>query len=151
MSVRALTVDGARTVAYPVETMHERARVMRAAAAVFGGALVLAGCQATVFYTQLVPPPHAMAPHRVEDVEVLVVTPPVAPHVDVGLLQVTTGDGARTSTQMVARLRAEAAALGCDALLITGVENQAGRYSRPSMQGSCVVYKTPQPATVGKS
>jgi len=133
--------------------MHELVRRMGVAVVILGGVLGLVGCQpATVYYTQLLTPPHAMTPHRVEDVEVLVVTPPAAPHVDVGILQVTTGDDARTSTAMVARLRSEAAARGCDALLITTVESQApGRTGRPSIQGSCVVYKTPSAATAQKS
>jgi hypothetical protein len=111
--------------------------------AILGGALVLGGCQsALVYYTELQPAPRKMVAHRVEDVEVLVVTPPAVPHVNVGLLQVTKGDDANTSTAMVARMRASAAALGCDAILITSVENQSpGRFGRPSMQGSCVVYK----------
>jgi hypothetical protein len=119
-------------------------------AAVLAGTLLLAGCTtAAVFYTHLAEPPHPLTPHRVEDVEVLVVTPPTAPHVDVGLFQVTSGQDAPTAKDRVARLRAEAAAIGCDAVLITGVENQATRDSRPSVQGSCIVYKQ-RPTEVGK-
>jgi hypothetical protein len=118
--------------------------------AVLATTAVVAGCQATVYYTQLLPPPRPMVPHRVQDVQVLVVTPPAAPHVDVGLLQVTTGDGARTSTEMVARLRTDAATLGCDAILITGIEHQApGRNGRPSMQASCIVYDAAPAPTSG--
>jgi len=139
-------VDGGSEVAYSVKVMHARMKAIGAATALLGGALALGCWNATVYYTQLLPPPRPMVPRRVEDVQVLVVTPPPAPHVDVGLMQVTTGDGVRTSTQMVARLRAAAATLGCDAVLITSVENQApGRAGRPSMQGSCIVYKAPPP------
>jgi hypothetical protein len=121
--------------------------------AILSSAMLLGGCQpATIYYTALLSPPHAMAPHRAEDVEVFVVTPPAAPHVNVGLLEITTGDDLRTAKQMVARLRAEAAALGCDALLIMSIQNQApGRYGRPSMHASCVVYKTVPPPAVGRS
>ncbi len=131
--------------------MRVRAKWTGAATVILAGA-VLGGCSpATVYYRQLVQAPHAMVARPAENVEVLVVTPPAAPHVDVGLLQVTTGDGVHTSVEMMARLRMAAAELGCDALLITSVENQApGRYGRPSMQGSCVVYTSPPPRTFGK-
>ena len=115
--------------------------------AAVAGTLLLTGCPAAVFYTHLAEPPHPLTPHRVEDVQVLVVTPPAAPHVDVGLFQVTSGQDAPTAKEMVARLRAEAAALGCDAVLITAIDNQASRDVRASVHGSCIVYKQPPPAT----
>ncbi len=114
-----------------------------AAAGLVVGALMLAGCPAEVYYTQLLPPPRPLVPRRVEDVQVLVVTPPPEPHVDIGLLQVTSGIDATDSTAMVARLRAEAAVRGCDAVLVTSIDNQSPKDARPNVQGSCVVFEVP--------
>jgi hypothetical protein len=121
-----------------------RARVRAgAAAAIVGGALPLVGCPADVYYTQLLRPPHPLVPRRAEDVQLLVVTPPSAPHVNIGLLQVTSGIDATDTTAMVARLRAEAAAHGCDAVLVTSINNQTPKNARPDVQGSCIVYELP--------
>ena len=111
------------------------------------GTFLLTGCAAQVFYTQVLPPPHAVAPRRVEDVQVFVVTPPTAPHVNVGLFQVTGGMDAMDSNAQVARLRAEAAARGCDAVVITAIEHQSSKDTRANVQGSCVVYDDPASAT----
>jgi hypothetical protein len=118
-------------------------RTRAAAFALVVGAVLLSGCPAEVYYTQLLAPPHPLAPRRAEDVQVLVVTPPSAPHVDIGLFQVTSGVDATDSNAMVARLRAEAAARGCDAVLITSIDHQAPKDARPNVQGSCVVFDVP--------
>ncbi len=113
-----------------------------AAALVFGG-LLLAGCPAQVYYTGLLAPPRPLAPRRPEDVELLVVTPPARPHTNVGLYQIIAGSDADDSGAMIQRLRTEAAARGCDAILITSIDNQSSKYTASNIQASCVVYNQP--------
>jgi hypothetical protein len=103
--------------------------------------VAVAGCiPAEVYYTPLLRPPRALVPRRAEDVQLLVVTPPSAPHLDIGLLQITEGYDVPDSDALVTRLRAEAGARGCDAVLVTSIENQAPKNARPSIHGSCIVY-----------
>jgi hypothetical protein len=128
-----------------------RARAGSAAVIVFGG-LLLAGCPAQVYYTDLLPPPRQLAPRRPEDVEILVVTPPARPHTNIGLYQITEGVDAADSKAMIQRLRTEAAARGCDAILVTSIDNQAPKDAAPNVQASCVVYNqltVPAPAAPG--
>ena len=116
-----------------------------AAAVIVLGGLLLAGCPAQVYYTGLLAPPHPLAPRRPEDVELLVVTPPARPHTDIGLYQIVAGSDADDSGAMIRRLRAEAAARGCDAILLTSIDNQASKYAASNIQASCVVYNQPAP------
>ena len=109
---------------------------------VFGG-LLLAGCPAQVYYTGLLTPPRPLARRRPEDVELFVVTPPARPHTDIGLYQVTAGVDASDSTAMIQRLRAEAAARGCDAIVVTSIDHQASEDIAPNVQASCVIYNQP--------
>jgi len=113
------------------------------AAVIVFGALLLGGCPAQVYYTGLLVPPHPLSPRRPEDVQILAVTPPTRPHTDVGLYQITSGIDADDSAAMIRRLRTEAAARGCDAILITSIDNQASKYAAPNVQASCVVYNQP--------
>ena len=120
----------------------KRSRTGSAAVIVFGG-LLLAGCPAQVYYTGLLTPPRPLAPLRPEDVELFVVTPPARPHTNIGLYQITQGIDASDSPAMIQRLRTEAAARGCDAILVTSVDNQASEYTAPNVQASCIVYNQP--------
>jgi hypothetical protein len=113
-----------------------------AAVLMFGG-LLLAGCPAQVYYTGLIAPPRPLAPRRPEDVELLVVTPPARPHTNVGLYQIIAGSDADDSRAMIQRLRAEAGARGCDAILITSIDNQSSKYTASNIQASCIVYNQP--------
>ena len=117
-------------------------RAGAAALIVFGG-LLLAGCPAQVYYTGLLASPHPLAPRRPEDVELLVVTPPARPHTDIGLYQIVAGSDADDSGAMIQRLRTEAAARGCDAILLTSIDNQSTKYTASNIQASCVVYNKP--------
>lgn len=86
--------------------------------------------------------------HRIEDVQVLAVTPPSAAHTDIGLYQIDPGFSMRSHGDdyeippLIARLRADAAARGCDAVLVTSVA-YAARDRKPTVQASCVVYNRP--------
>jgi hypothetical protein len=105
---------------------------------------VLAGCSSTrILYTPLVTPPRAMPPRQVDQVDVYVTTPPSRPHLDVGMLQVTeyrAGTEKVSGQEMMLHLKGGAAAQGCDAVLITALDMRSGRYSMPSIQGSCELY-----------
>jgi hypothetical protein len=118
------------------------ARGRSAAVIVFAG-LLLAGCPAQVYYTGLLAAPRPLAPRRPEDVELFVVTPPARPHTDIGLYQVTAGIDASDATAMIQRLRTEAAARGCDAILVTSIDHQASEDIAPNVQASCIIYNQP--------
>jgi len=120
----------------------DRATRTRAGAAtiVIGG--LLAGCAPLVQYTPLLEPPHRLVSHRIENVQVLAVTPPSAAHTDIGLYQIDPGFGDYEVPPLIARLRADAAARGCDAILVTSVA-YAARDRKPTVQASCVVYNRP--------
>lgn len=107
-------------------------------AAGVAGALLVAGCAPQVFYTPVVRSPRPLTARPVEEVETFLVTPPSRPHTDVGVLQVT-GAGFGTK-ELIRVLRARAARVGCDALLITSIDLRVSDATSPSIQGSCVVY-----------
>jgi hypothetical protein len=135
------------------------------------GSLLASCCTGErVAFTRLNSPPRRLSPLPVEDVEVLTVTPPERPHTDLGLMRVTGGmppHSVHTDVgtdevtpvsyedeiqDMIGALRKRAAAIGCDAILITSIDrHEASRATIngigvvgyvPSMQASCVVYKT---------
>ncbi len=110
---------------------------------------LLGGCGPQIYYTPLQPAPHQLASHRIEDVQVLAVTPPSVPHTDIGLYQISPGiGGAFDTASLIASLRAEAAARGCDAILVTSVAYVAyERRREPTVQASCVVYSQPVSTT----
>ena len=112
------------------------------------GVLLASGCAAKVVYTPLLPPPRRMSRRPGAAVEVLVVTPPVRPHTDVGLLQAFPKPGSWDAPvpEMITNLRERAGGIGCDAILITSIDRQANRYHSKSIQASCIVYDDAAPA-----
>jgi hypothetical protein len=107
--------------------------------------LLGAGCADTTYYTPLVTPSRPLVPKPAEAVAVLTATPPGRAFQIVGTLQVIEGGGQDFEiNRMLEELRGQAAAVGCDAVLITLVDRRSNRYTESSVQGSCVVY--PQPA-----
>jgi hypothetical protein len=101
---------------------------------------VLAGCADTVFYTPLNEAPRTLAPHSPESVEIISVTPPSWPHRNLGILQVVRGNPFHTLDELLAALRARAAARGCDAILIISIDRREGKYQSPSIQASCLIH-----------
>jgi hypothetical protein len=99
-----------------------------------------AGCAGTLFYTPLVSSPRPLPPRAIEDVEVFAVSPPPRPLVNLGLFQLIAGIDDASIQAMVARIRSDAAARGCDAILITSVDHYRSQNHSPSIQASCVVY-----------
>lgn len=86
--------------------------------------LVAAGCGTTMSQTQINPAPHAMAARPAASVEIISSGPPTRPHVDVALLQAQQeAYSLDNNADMIAKLREQAARLGCDALVIKGPDN----------------------------
>jgi len=104
---------------------------------------LLAGCENAVMYTPIIHPDHSLASRSVDSVEVFVITPPARPHRNIGIFQIVEGrpfpkDG--STSGLIADARKQAAQLGCDAILVTSVDNTSGRYHAPNIQAGCVVY-----------
>lgn len=79
----------------------------------------LVACGHKLQYSALNPPPRPLSPRAPDSVEVFMSARPTRPFVDVGLFeieQMTPGSGGTDA--MIAKVRARAANLGCDALII---------------------------------
>jgi len=117
-------------------------------------ALLIEGCAALlnpalVDYTPIARPPHRLEPRAPDRVEVLV-RPPARPHVEIGLLEASEEtpppDQKRSSAgtaRLTQALRAKAATLGCDALVVEYL------VVRTRLHGVCVVYDSPPPGHDG--
>jgi hypothetical protein len=87
-------------------------------------------------------PARALTPRAPDSVEVYASSPPTRPHVDVAVLQVVDYWPRDDAAHRAAKLRARAASLGCDALVIGGAYlNQ--------LFATCLVY-TDVPALAAK-
>src|SRR5262245_50704835 len=86
------------------------------------GTLGLTGCGTNVTYTPTNRPPRALVRHSVQSVDVFSSGRPSRPHVEVGILEATqqTRLSVDETPEIIATLREQAAALGCDALVILG-------------------------------
>lgn len=82
--------------------------------------------------TPLNPEPPHLRPRKATAVEVLSSGPPIQPHVDVALLHAHV-DGFHGRDELVESLRAYAADMGCDALVL-------GNVTWPNADATCVVY-----------
>jgi len=112
-------------------------------------AILAGGCGASVEYVPMVPAPRPLYRHSPEQVETLLVTPVVRPHLDIGMLRVTwLGYHNETREQMMDLLRAAAGQHGCDALVVTRVDLHISQHSPASIEGSCEVYRD-IPSTTG--
>jgi hypothetical protein len=92
-------------------------------------------------------PMHSNSPEQIT----IVSTPPAQPFVEVGFLEGRSSEYARQSyKEVVASMRAAAATYGCDALLITGVNNDVsgwrGSSTHPGYHGACLVFPNQQEA-----
>jgi hypothetical protein len=97
--------------------------------------VLLSGCVGTTFNTIPVnAPPTAMKARPVDKVEVFSSDRPQKPYVDVAYLEadVTALEG---PNNVVADLRARAAALGCDAIIFNGRDAKSG------YAANCIVYR----------
>ncbi|MBK6696813.1 MAG: hypothetical protein IPG50_32175 [Myxococcales bacterium] len=89
------------------------------AAFVLALALASAACGHSLEYTPLNAPPRALAPRSPESVELLMATRPSRAFVEVGLFEIEQRSPTSGGTpEMLAKVRARAAGVGCDALMV---------------------------------
>jgi hypothetical protein len=124
--------------------------------------LGLAGCGLHTETTPLNTPPRPLTRRAPESVAVLS-TPPTQEHVAVALVEVEpeSSVGQQQTDEMLAEARKKAGELGCDALLVHGVQSRGpgpdavlfdSTLDRKGLVASCLVYKPPSaPARIGLS
>jgi hypothetical protein len=103
--------------------------------------LAFAGCATeSAYFTPINTPPHHLTPRSPLLVDVYTYTRVARPTVEVGVIEIRPpGDPG----QVINRLRAEAAHIGCDGLLILPGElriKYGSSIQEPSNRGVCVVY-----------
>ncbi|MGE5182249.1 MAG: hypothetical protein ACM31C_09310 [Acidobacteriota bacterium] len=114
--------------------------------------VLVTACGTSLTQTQINQPPHAMSPRPAASVEILSSGPPTRPHVDVAILQAQQqAYSLDDQADMIAKLRGEAARLGCDALVINGPDNGAAgtRDTTWTLHGyfaTCIAYTDMPPA-----
>jgi hypothetical protein len=88
----------------------------------------LGGCGTFVDFTPINDPPHPLEPRSSASVEVFSSGPPARPHVDVALVEVeqTHSLNEQGTGLMIQRMREQAAAIGCDAIVLRGVTDHQG-------------------------
>ena len=107
--------------------------------------LFLGGCGTQISYVATNPPPQDLTPTVAESVEVYTTGVPAQSYVEIGIMEAREGVF-DDMPSMIAAMREEAAAHGCDALVITEsaevVEtNYEGNVdTRRQFHGACVVY-----------
>jgi hypothetical protein len=96
------------------------------------GMMFASACGGWVSYTPVNAPPHDLQPRVASEMEVFTSGAPARPHVDVGYFQ---------AKQPLRDLRAEAASLGCDGLVITQLRSRPGEAEKMGrMTATCIVY-----------
>ncbi len=126
--------------------------------------IALAACGTSITRTDLNPPPRPLAARPASSVEVFTSGAPARPHVDVALLEAEEASGWSTAStgDMIGSLRARAASMGCDAVVISGatsrdpgiadkeslfVEHPRGR---KGLFATCVVYSDLPPLVTAR-
>jgi hypothetical protein len=119
-------------------------------------ALVLvAGCGTAIHTSQLNAPPTPMRARAVATVELLTAGAPSRSHVNVALLEAVEGGSFAfdATREMLGDLRAHAAAMGCDALVIGTVTPDTDLSSDPryrkTIVGTCIIY-TAEPEMIAR-
>jgi hypothetical protein len=118
---------------------------------VLAGSL-LGGCGTFVDFTPINEPPHPLQPRSSASVEVFSSGPPARPHVDVAIVEVeqTHSLNEQGTGLMIQRMREQAAAIGCDAIVLRGVTDHQGAQpgsgwdlldpGSTKREATCVVY-----------
>lgn len=92
--------------------------------------LTLAGCGHSIEYTAMNKSPHGMTRRAPDSVEVFMTQRPARPAVEVGYFEIEQQSPAAGGTpEMIRKLREEAAAVGCDALLVSEPHDRIQGYS----------------------
>jgi len=107
----------------------------------------LGGCGTFVDFTPINEPPHPLQPRSSASVEVFSSGPPARPHVDVALVEVeqTRSLNEQGTGLMIQRMREQAAAIGCDAIVLRGVTDHQGSGDlfdpgATKREAACIVY-----------
>lgn len=121
---------------------------MRLSSTIFALLASLSGCAASIQATAINRSPVPMTARPVDSVEVFTSGPPSRPHTDILLLEVKPGYDANTTPEEIALLRQQAAAMGCDAVVINGVQSQIitdhhAMGERTTVNGTCIMYTAP--------
>jgi hypothetical protein len=120
--------------------------------------VLLSACGTFTETTFLNAPPRPLPPRPAESVQVFSAGPPSIPHVDVALIEArqTRSLNEQGTDLMIQRLREQAGAIGCDAIVLGGLADHQG--SRDSWvdpgatirQATCIVYADePEPVATG--
>ncbi len=106
------------------------------------------GCGTTVKHVELNPSPHAMIAKSPEQVEVFTSTKPERAFVEVSMIEAQQSSAFSTDTlpDIIRGLRAKAAMMGCDGIIITSssdqvVGNQYGTATLKGYRATCIAYK----------
>ena len=92
--------------------------------------LAVVGCGHSIEYTPMNKSPHGMSRRAPESVEVFMTQRPARPAVEVGYFEIEQQSPASGGTpEMMSKLREEAAAVGCDALLVSEPHDRVQSYS----------------------
>jgi hypothetical protein len=129
--------------------------------------LLLLGCGTSVTETYINGPPPTMAPRGRHSVLVYASGPPVRPHTDVAILEVSQTHGLNEQGLdiMIDRLRTRAAQIGCDGVVVGGIRERDGMPpgsayylldpGATTLHGTCIVFtgktataKLPRPTPV---
>ena len=78
----------------------------------------------------------------IDSVELFTSGAPQRPHTDVAVMEAEPGLSERSTGDLIARMRERAAEMGCDGLVVTGVDTQVIRHEgdRKTVTGTCIVY-----------
>lgn len=116
-----------------------------------GWAVALAACGTTTTFAPTNPSPVRLRPKRAHEVQIYTSTTPTIPFVEIGLLQSRQSSELSSAEfpELIAGLRAEAAKIGCDGVILQGASNhnQMGLFSKNNSRvelsgfwATCIVY-----------
>ncbi len=112
-------------------------------------ALLAGGCGSTLYYTPLVASPRPLFSKPVSEVQVIAVTAPTRPLTTLGIFQAIQGFADESAATEIAQIRADAARRGCDAILVTSIDNRMPQ--RISVQAGCIVFTDADASAVPKT
>jgi hypothetical protein len=121
-------------------------------------AAAIAGCGTYVGVTEINPAPVAMTARSSRSVEVYASGPPARPHTDVAIIEAeqTHSLNEQSTGLMIRRMREQAAAMGCDAIVLGGTTDHNGAQpgsgwdlldpGSTKREATCIVYGEEEPA-----
>lgn len=96
--------------------------------------LSLAACAPLTTFVKTSASPKAMAARPVDGVAVFTTTAPDRPYVEVGIISANARVGLPDRAKLLKAIRAEAAAQGCEALIVSSGTSDLA-------EGTCIVFK----------